>query len=59
MCEESFRTVREAVIAQTKAIEAHPDDGLVYEDGYITITRTDGKLIYTHKPMRIPFTFSK
>lgn len=61
MCEESFRTVREAVIAQTKAIDAHPHDGKVYEDRFFTIIRHGGRLFYCGKPvpMRIPFDVLK
>jgi hypothetical protein len=61
MCEESFelRTVRQAVIAQTKAIAEHPEDGPIYEDGFLIITRAGGKVIYTPKPLRIPIQFKR
>lgn len=55
----AFRTVREAVIAQTRAIAAHPHDGKVYEDRFFTIIRHRGRLFYCGKPVRIAFDVLK
>lgn len=50
---------RAAVADMEKAIESHPDDGLVYEDSYVVVERVDGKIVMTGKPMRFPFCFEE
>jgi hypothetical protein len=46
------------VLAMEKAIKESTEDGLVYEDGWVRVTRENGKILMHGKPFRIPIQFS-
>lgn len=50
--------ISDAIQAQDAAIKENQNEGLIYEDRFITITRKDGKLIYKGKPSPAFFTYA-
>jgi hypothetical protein len=48
-----------AYLAMEEAIRASSQDGLIYEDSYVIVTREQGEVVMTGKPIRSPFIYTK
>ena len=46
-------------VAMEEAIRASSQDGLVYEDSYVRVTRENGAIVMTGQPLRVPFIYRR